>query len=609
MKPFFACLALIFGQAVFLVGVSECFAAAKPSITEATTNQIVAASAPARIPAQVKADAYYRPAYGVFNQYATIEVYLTADQPIVWKRALLNGKEVKSSTNGVVWTSFMPSAHVAATETTLLQINVVSNPVTKVSIEVEAESGERANCSLPQYQRPFRKVTGVAFSSDFRQVYLTYTTTSSESSPPQVTINGMDCAASTRVLQVCRPLQEIIEMGRSKQPMPKAFANRHGMLAVTLSKPLKQGQPVHVRLQWDRWNAIETFVRSHWGISLDSFGVAEKDLTLRKELGLDARPFVRIVPNDPACNDVARGAFSGRSAPSIVADRDKFYKKGDDRLSGVHLCTACANHARAIYGGSGIADLVFVNPYRMLHSKRLDFIHAEMESFRLACEASAPRPWGWLPEAFCFQSNLRMLEPAELRLETLGALSHAIKAVGYFIYGGKKNAKILGFEASPALLTEIKQINKDLKTLEPLFGSALPLFSETVGDDKTGLRVSGLWSGEMDSLAVVVMNMDYQTDPQKPNLGGLEARFKIKPKENVRVRVAKPAWLTLGAVTDALTGENIPAAIKDDQIELDLGRMDLGRIIRIQSTNKTALLLESSAPPSNPVTQTPDTIQ
>ncbi len=197
------------------------------------------------------------------------------------------------------------------------------------------------------------------------------------------------------------------------------------------------------------------------------------------------------------------------------------------------------------------------------------------------CKAAAPRPWGWFPEAFCYQKSPRLLEPGEFRLQTLLALSYGIKAVAYFTYGGMKSVNMLGFEASPPLLTEIKQINKDLKTLEPLFGSALPLFSETVGDKRTGLRVSGLWSGEKDSLALVVANLDYQTD-RKPNLK-LEPRFKIKSKENVRVSIDKPTWLTMGAATDALTGEKVATQVKGDQIELEMGRIELGRIIQIQS--------------------------
>jgi hypothetical protein len=90
------------------------------------------------LPEGLHAEAQYRPGVDPF-QYPLIEVFLhnRTGKPIEWKRAFLNGTEIRMLTDGVVWFQFYPTEKAAPNQTVELQINLRSNPMTPQTVEAE----------------------------------------------------------------------------------------------------------------------------------------------------------------------------------------------------------------------------------------------------------------------------------------------------------------------------------------------------------------------------------------------------------------------------------------------------------------------------------------
>ena len=162
----------------------------------------------------------------------------------------------------------------------------------------------------------------------------------------------------------------------------------------------------------------------------------------------------------------------------------------------------------------------------------------------------------------------------------LAALGFGVKGIIYHMY--HDDPILTGFEHLPGLLAEIKKVNADLRELMPFFAAALPLSTVTVGERTTGVRISTLWSGEAVALVLVVRNLDYTTD-HHPNELGLWPRFQSHPKEMVHVVVPCPPWLTTPVAMDALTKQPVLCPILWDTIQLDVGPLELGKVIVIQN--------------------------
>ena len=267
----------------------------------------------------------------------------------------------------------------------------------------------------------------------------------------------------------------------------------------------------------------------------------------------------------------------------ILAERRSLYASAPDRLSGVYLCTSAANGSISLY--AFCADLAFSNSYRLNWSHSDRFIERESEYFSWISQISHDG-WGWLPECFRGPSSQRSLEGQELRLLTYAALGYGVQAISYFIrdYPG-----LTGYHKIPLLEAEIKRLNVDLRKLTPLFAAALPLEQETVGGAETGLRVSTLWSGDAEGLVIVIRNLDYKTD-HKPNEGGANPRFRSKLKEMAQVDIRRPSWLKTVEARDALTDQPVPSRVREDTdtIQLDVGTIELGKVIVIQNAKATA---------------------
>ncbi|MBI4028350.1 MAG: hypothetical protein HY360_25420 [Verrucomicrobia bacterium] len=73
---------------------------------------------------------------------------------------------------------------------------------------------------------------------------------------------------------------------------------------------------------------------------------------------------------------------------------------------------------------------------------------------------------------------------------------------------------------------------------------------------------------------------------------GRKPRFKSKPKEKVVITIRKPGWLRAKSplegglnpakAVDALTGQTVSCRVENQNIRLDLGTVELGKIVAIQ---------------------------
>lgn len=320
---------------------------AAPPVAGTATNATNQASGNFRIEYQ------WRPALDP-SRFPLLLVYLSnnSDTPVEWSRVFLAGKEVKTLTDGVMFTQFYPTAQNKTVE---LQICFSSFPAGPQKLEVETKQGQRVSLEIAPFFIPVRQIRGISFPADYQSLFLTYSSDTEDEAPTRLTINGTDCTPRMLVLE-------------------KPKENQLGLVRVALSEPTGSGQPVHVRLQFGEdenptgndamTRTTQNFVRAYRGISIDSFGVKEaaKDLPLRRDLGLDAKPLFRLLEVDPACGDSGVGGFPGKSIPAILAMRKKLIASAPERLCQIYHCTSAANDTYSLYGYGG-TDSVAENAY------------------------------------------------------------------------------------------------------------------------------------------------------------------------------------------------------------------------------------------------------
>ncbi len=497
------------------------------------------------------------------NLFPLVEVFLTneSDKKVTWKRAWRDDNRILIGTNGVVWTQWYPTRVAAPGQTVEMQLVLDSLPKTNQTYEADLTTGQTVSIQVsPNAVAPAR-ITGIAFSSNFSNAYITYNALSVTQDVSKVWINGKDYSQSLQLRQPPRGAQ-------------------YGMLSARLAEPLKQGSPVHVRLEFPSGGVAQNLIRASWGISLDSWGVEADDVALRKNLGLDLKPFHRNVSEatDPTCSDAA-AQQPGHTAVKMIAARSKHFKEGDPQLASFYYCGAGKGHySYPIYGQS--MDAAYSNPFQLSTSAKMKFIEEEEKLMEYAVRFTQPRVWGWIPEAFK-QGDARFLEPQEFRMLTLAALGLGARGLMYYTYTPCAETDIC-YSNAPLLSREIRKVNREIKTMEPLLGSALVLSSEAVDIGGNSFRRSVLWSGESDSLVVIVRNLDYKTDRERDDNGN-KPRFKVNPKKDVSVRVSKPDGFRAGSVTEVLTQEKIPFRDEEGSVILDLKEVELGHIIQIKN--------------------------
>lgn len=478
------------------------------------------------------------------DRFPLVEVFLTnrGTRTLEFTKMFLDQREInKFPETDVIWYQFYPAPVVRPGEAALLQICLVKNPAVRHRVDLEAKTGERISVRLPPFAFPKWEIIGVTFSPDFAKACIAYLPSNETKAgrrsgliPTGLTLNGKNLLSNCRVLDV------------PHETCP-------GMLSIDLPEPLRSGAPVHLRLTFRGGRVAQCLLRASSGITVDAYGVDEKDEKLRKELGLDLQPIFQELGADPSCED----SKVGSSIPAISEMRRKAYEESNARLSSLFLCvTAWPQIFYPVYGQC--ADALQVNPYRLQYSGIDDdpkFVEKEENFFRWGWLAARPRPWCWAPEACLFRKRKfeRMIEPQELRLLTYAALGHGARGIKYYTYGSGEGW--IGFQESKALVEEIKKLNAEIKLLEPILAQAIPISIRTMGGSEGGIRLYTLWSDHSGGeLTLIARSLAYESS-REPNWGEhAAARFKHLAIHNDKVEVImeKPTWLQVDSVIDAL---------------------------------------------------------
>jgi hypothetical protein len=174
------------------------------------------------------------------------------------------------------------------------------------------------------------------------------------------------------------------------------------------------------------------------------------------------------------------------------------------------------------------------------------------------------------------EDTFRGPTPPEKRIEAFYAIAAGAKGLSYWWYSPGKPAVGLGAKepAAKALWREVGLIGAELRTAGPLITRSSPLALPMTAASP-GLWVKTLAAG-LDTLLVVVVNDDYTNDRQGT---------KINPVPNALLKFVPPAWLeTKDAFEILSTGtKDIPHNTRDGQIELDLGTVNVTRLLVITS--------------------------
>jgi hypothetical protein len=564
----------------------------------------LAGFAPPAAPADSNSPAHasYRRMWEPDARYPLLEVFVPnpTKQTAVWSKAWLDGKEIVPGNDGVLWQQWYPSYRAAPGQTVLLQISLAALPASNQVVQVENDRGEQFEVVASPTAQPVARITGISFNARFTEAYVTYERAGQGQSGKgkgrgsQIEDRGWWMVDGR--LRVERAWVNGVDRGRRFRQVNAPREKLPGMIVVPLPKRVAQGQPVHIRLEFTKESpspvsspaagrgdsvlspqpsvlTAQEIVRAHWGISLDSWGLGENDIALRKELGLDLRPRLRHIPDgeDPNCTDMQAGQV-GKSGRVIAPARQRWFEQGDDRLSYPFLCVVNKGHfGYPVYGR--VSDAAFVAPYCLRNGSARKVIEEEETLCAYTLQAARPRPWGWIPQAFAGM-NGRITEPPEFRLGTYAALGLGAKGIMYFTYDRE------GFQNSRPLLEEIKNVNREIKSLEPLLGGALSVGVETQDVQGDLVRVGTLWSPERWSLVVIVRNLDYRTDREN-NDWGARPRFRHTPKRDITVRIRPPDGFRVTGAKEALSGKKLAWQRKGDRVLLQLGDLDLGVIVQV----------------------------
>ncbi len=194
-----------------------CGSAGLAEQTNVTSNRAGTNAIPATIEG-ITAEAQWRP--NSSGRYPLLEVYYTnkSGKSVELKKPRLNNMEIGHLTNGVIWTDFYPSEKLEPGQSIALVMCLAgwsqkikeSEPQT-ITVETQDEqtivTKSRPFSTPGPIETPERRITGVTFSRQFDRVFVTYApryNVGKEEAPPKVMVNGKDCTAQAKILQLPR---------------------------------------------------------------------------------------------------------------------------------------------------------------------------------------------------------------------------------------------------------------------------------------------------------------------------------------------------------------------------------------------------------------------
>ena len=159
------------------------------------------------------------------------------------------------------------------------------------------------------------------------------------------------------------------------------------------------------------------------------------------------------------------------------------------------------------------------------------------------------------------------------RIEVYYALAGGAKGMAYWWFRSPSGLGE-GGPGAPALWREIGLLGNEIKTVAPLLVTSHPVALGAQGSD--GVWVRSLAVG-IDTLMLLVVNDQYTNDP---------AGTHVTPVGGASVTATLPAWMASASAFEITAGglREVNATVDGRRIQLDLGRLDLTRMI-VLTTN------------------------
>ena len=163
--------------------------------------------------------------------------------------------------------------------------------------------------------------------------------------------------------------------------------------------------------------------------------------------------------------------------------------------------------------------------------------------------------------------------PESKRIEAYYALAGGAKGMAYWWFK-TPNGLGSGGPGSQELWREIGLLGNEIKTAAPLLVTSHPVALEARGSE--GVWVRSLAVG-VDTLMLLVVNDQYSNDPTGTH---------VTPVSDAVVTATLPAWIQSPGAFEIAAGGlfNLSSTLAGNQIQLNLGRLDLTRMI-VLTTN------------------------
>ena len=463
----------------------------------------------------------------------------------------------------IAWWQFYPLPDVAPGETAVFQIQFAKGPEKEQKLVITDSVGKSISVTIPkfQYVQNPKTLRAITYTKDYRRMFVQYQ--SGRPNPVKVWVNNREVAK----FSVLKPKE----------------GDGANMLAFDAPLKIATGKSLHVKIAFKDNESCETLVRALSGIMLDAYGA--DDPSERKRLGLDEAPAVRLVRSgDVACADT-RTRQIGSCIPAVIGERSANVQASafSNTLTAVQYCVTTSPQLRATYGPA--VDAALASPYSLsLWSDVSRLVEREELELGLAAESVAPRPWLWIPDVF--KRKARFLEPAELDAMAWTALIQGCKGVRYYQAFDTNGC---GFTSCPLLDSEIVKLNGVIREREDVLSPLLPVNEETLGNRSKGVRMYTSWVGDRGQL-ILLRNLDYRTDDQGDD-NGKDPRFKVTPKQDLKVTFRLPDWLGYRDVRDFETGKRIKASCdKYRRVHLTVENLDSCAMLWVENKPKRSWL-------------------
>ncbi|HSW44616.1 MAG TPA: hypothetical protein VLM89_03490 [Phycisphaerae bacterium] len=516
------------------------------------------------------------------------------------------------------------------------------------NIALALKCGPRAIPVTVPLQPRQPRLAGVSFSPDLREVYLYFRHPEKGKAPVKVLLDGTDVTGSAVVsrdatlnispvvMRLSRPLargsfhvfQGVYDDGQTASAGLRAWSDEFGY-GMWGGPPGKSEDEAIAR------NYILDLTAHNINLQVAQIGSPPVQAFLRNPAGQQfaaARglrfipdepqkwgvrtPYMMFIHDEPDCADhkmegVAEAGKIGGLAQWCIQRANEIRVEEPDELSMLNVDNTYKPQNWYIYGQ--LADVLSIDPYyqprlrtaawerpeRLATHSKATYVLGASQVARSACE---PNPLhvilyacsiidGEKKRAFPFPT------PESKRIEAYYALAAGAKGLSYWWYTpslapdrvkskvshGVGAGSILGDPAAGALWREIGLVGAEVRTLGPVLMTGCPAGLELQATK--GLRAWSLIAGQ-DTLVLPVVTDQYANSEQGT---------KYDPIAKASLTVNLPSWIKSPTVFEVTAGgiRDVPAKTADRELTVDLGKVNLTRMIVVTEDNTLRKQLQS----------------